>query len=649
LIEVQYRPDATGTYSTAFLYGYDGDGNLAYSQDVRTSTAGITRYDYDLTGRLMKSERFNGSGALVSTYCYEYDLNDNLAKIKQTVANRSWDVTYSYDGDNRPVSVVSSGMATVTDAYDTTLGLRTSRTYAFASPFTVNFSYIINGDGTKTALLAGYQNGTDSAYAYTYDENGNITQISKGGTTATYVYDKANQLIRENDGFSGKTWTYSYDKFGNMLEKVEYDYTTGDPVTPLNTINYGYSTGEWKDQLVSYDGQTIAYDAMGNPTTYLGETLTWTDGRKLASYGTTASYVYDKEGMRVQKTVGANVTDFYYNGSLLLGQKTGTVAQYYTYDASGNLLAIYYNGAYYYYLRNGQGDITGLMDGTGAVVVSYSYDAWGKPLATTGTLATTLGADNPFRYRGYYYDTEIGLYYLKSRYYDPDTCRFLNGDVLMSTGQGIVGSNMYAYCGNNPIILKDSFGLFPINTMLTKNEEGAGERLGADQTNTNTWYGLSIPDEMPIDKRIEKTVEILPQKDLFFASSETIIAEGTYDADSSYNWVIGGSDNYPIMGTSQYIDDYFYSFLPFAGKDTSSVEFGHKTTSWGISVYRSVFDFSFSFDTTIYTGNMYTRVSNKIKVSKLSVAAALLAGAIEGAAVALDFAIPLFKLHPAAR
>ena len=109
-------------------------------------------------------------------------------------------------------------------------------------------------------------------------------------------------------------------------------------------------------------------------------------------------------------------------------------------------------------MRNGQNEVVSLMDNSGAVVVSYSYDAWGKPLATTGTLATTLGADNPFRYRGYYYDTETGLYYLQSRYYDPDTCRFLNGDVLMSTGQGVIGYNMYAYCNNNPAAFTDSEG-----------------------------------------------------------------------------------------------------------------------------------------------------------------------------------------------
>ena len=106
----------------------------------------------------------------------------------------------------------------------------------------------------------------------------------------------------------------------------------------------------------------------------------------------------------------------------------------------GNIRELQRHGVYYY-LRNGQNDIVGLMDGSGVRVVEYIYDAWGKLISTTGTLATTLGADNPFRYRGYYYDTETGLYYLTTRYYDPEVCRFISADVYMSTGQGVLGGN----------------------------------------------------------------------------------------------------------------------------------------------------------------------------------------------------------------
>ena len=91
-------------------------------------------------------------------------------------------------------------------------------------------------------------------------------------------------------------------------------------------------------------------------------------------------------------------------------------------------------------------------------MVEYVYDSWGKKLSTTGTLATTLGGDQPFRYRGYVYDNETGWYYLQSRYYDPTTCRFISADVYLSTGQGVLGHNAFAYCLNNPVNCSDSSG-----------------------------------------------------------------------------------------------------------------------------------------------------------------------------------------------
>ena len=95
-----------------------------------------------------------------------------------------------------------------------------------------------------------------------------------------------------------------------------------------------------------------------------------------------------------------------------------------------------YAGTEYYYLRNGQNDVVELIDNSGDAVVEYIYDSWGRVVTTSGTLATTLGANQPFRYRGYVYDMETGWYYLQSRYYNPETCRFISADVLLSTGQG---------------------------------------------------------------------------------------------------------------------------------------------------------------------------------------------------------------------
>jgi RHS repeat-associated protein len=116
----------------------------------------------------------------------------------------------------------------------------------------------------------------------------------------------------------------------------------------------------------------------------------------------------------------------------------------------------------YYYVRNGQSDIIGILDSTGIQVVYYQYDSWGNPLTPTGSLASTIGTDNPFRYRGYYLDSETGLYYLNSRYYDSSVGRFINADGLISSSSSLLGTNMYGYCENNPISFVDKSGKLAI-------------------------------------------------------------------------------------------------------------------------------------------------------------------------------------------
>ena len=129
----------------------------------------------------------------------------------------------------------------------------------------------------------------------------------------------------------------------------------------------------------------------------------------------------------------------------------------------GDLFGFNYNGKDYYYIRNGQNDIIGIVDTNGAQVVSYTYDTWGKLLGTTGTLASTVGAANPYRYRGYYYDLSSGLYYCGSRYYDPNTGRWLNADdtdVLKVDQESLIGDNLFAYGLNNPVNNSDPSGFF---------------------------------------------------------------------------------------------------------------------------------------------------------------------------------------------
>ena len=371
----------------------------------------------------------------------------------------------------------------------------------------MDWTYKSGANGSATSLLSTYANGSDAKYNYDYDANGNITRIWRGNTSFTnasekysYVYDSANQLVRENlyygsGNSSNATITYEYDIWGNLLNKKIYAYTVGTLGTARETVPYAYTNSAWKDQLTSYDGESITYDASGNPTNYLGATLVW-EGQRLKSYtpkaassGRSNSYVYsyDENGIRTRKTIGNTVTDYYYNGTLLMGTvktttnsdgSTTTSKLRFSYDADGKVVAVNYNGNYYYYLRNAQSDIVKLIDKTGATVVEYRYDSWGKLLSTSGSLASTLGKNNPFRYRGYVYDEETGFYYLQSRYYNPEVGRFISSDVLLSTGQGVLGHNAYAYCLNNPVNREDSNGNWSMPNWL-KVTIGAVALVGA--------------------------------------------------------------------------------------------------------------------------------------------------------------------------
>ena len=133
----------------------------------------------------------------------------------------------------------------------------------------------------------------------------------------------------------------------------------------------------------------------------------------------------------------------------------------FTYDAVGPL-SVNFNGTEYFYLKNAQGDVTGLVDSTGAKVVAYTYGPWGEAWDVSGTLASTLGAANPLRYRGYVYDIETGLYYLNSRYYNPAWGRFINAyNAISNSGKSVNGYNLFVYCFNNPVNMDDPTGNWP--------------------------------------------------------------------------------------------------------------------------------------------------------------------------------------------
>ncbi|MDW7658491.1 MAG: RHS repeat-associated core domain-containing protein, partial [Bacillota bacterium] len=293
-----------------------------------------------------------------------------------------------------------------------------------------------------------------------------ITQVYKDANNySQYRYDGFGQLKRENYKWGGTAYTklFNYDVGGNITSKVRYAFVDGDGAvgTAQETVSYAYADTAWKDKLTSYNGAAITYDEIGNPLTDGTLTYTWAQGRKLqqiAKTGTTASYKYNDSGIRSEKTVNGVTTVYNVVGGQVTWEKTGSSTPiYYTYDASGSLWGMQYNGSMYFYVRNAQGDIIRLINSSGTVVVEYAYDAWGKLLSTTGSLASTLGVGNPYRYRGYRFDTETGLYYLQSRYYNPHWGRFVNADGLVN-GSSFVSANLFAYAENNPITFSDPTG-----------------------------------------------------------------------------------------------------------------------------------------------------------------------------------------------
>ena len=259
----------------------------------------------------------------------------------------------------------------------------------------------------------------------------------------------------------------------HLLQQSTHAYTVGDELgEALESIPYTYGDANWKDKLTAYNGKTITYDAIGNPLNDGTWSYEWQAGRQLkrmSAEGKALTFQYDHNGLRTQKVVEADwypeTTNYYLHGKLLTHmtvdyRDTSEAAHqdvmHFFYDAQSRPAKVSYNGTIYTYVHNLQGDVVGLLDNSGTLVVEYKYDAWGKAISTTGSLAATLGKRNPFRYRGYVYDEETGLYYLRSRYYNPVVGRFVNEDGAIILG--LLSTNMFAYCSNNPLSMVDTSG-----------------------------------------------------------------------------------------------------------------------------------------------------------------------------------------------
>ncbi|MFR6448078.1 MAG: RHS repeat-associated core domain-containing protein, partial [Ruminococcus sp.] len=436
----------------------------------------LTDFTYDTTGRLVRqivadSSVTGSSNKLLFGFEYSYDLNNNITQLVIKTTDKTVKNKFTFGKDNLPATFTLSTGKKVNYTYDGLNRLtKTSLTTSTNTPIDTTYTYFASKRGsgyTTTKLKSETING--EKYEYKYDARSNITDVTKDGVLQYhYGYDMMNQLVSVDDKLNGKVYNYTYDAGGNLISET----VTDSNGTTSNA--YEYNNSNWGDVLTSYNGQNITYDEIGNPLTYRdGMSMTWKNGRQLATLtngDTSISYGYDSDSVRTTKTVnGVKYTYAYLNGQLLY-ETRGDAKFYYSYDANGILYNVRYtltDGGTeysYYYTHNSRGDIVGIYNGAGELKAHYEYDAWGNVISITdnnGNAITSpnhIGNLNPFRYRSYYQDTETGLYYLMSRYYDAVTHRFINADGYFQAGTSILDGNTFAYCANNPIYSSDPTG-----------------------------------------------------------------------------------------------------------------------------------------------------------------------------------------------
>lgn len=510
------------TYANGLVIGYtyDDEGNI-----TSIKHNGVEKYAYEYTeSTLSKSIDYINSlvthytdetttvkffalenGAIIdgeTIYCYN---TDNLTETVFGVTFTYNEEKQSYNSANDTVDKINTVsfagneilLSETVDFFDRTVN--ENFTLKIDSAVNTTASTVYTYDDTETTAsnrIIGVENKladtTVSNYTYSYDASGNITEVRNNGTLLyKYEYDEAGQIAKDYNFATSTATTFVYDANGNIVSKTPYtnvtsaDLSTATAGTP---ITYTYDTN-WTDKLTSYNGQNIVYDAIGNPTSYRGATLTW-NGRLLTSYEKGEDrfeYTYDENGLRTSKkhfdNGVYNLTYHYlWQNSKLYGAKV-TFAEdreplilNYLYDGD-EVIGVYLSNTVLLYIKNIQGDIISVVNTeNNEIVLNYYYDAWGNisykasdSIAGAIVSVLVLAATN-FSYRGYFCDYETGLYYLQSRYYDPEVCRFINLDDTGTTrivADDSFVANLFTYCKNNPVNFIDSHGYWPTQSTAT--------------------------------------------------------------------------------------------------------------------------------------------------------------------------------------
>ncbi|BAD75067.1 hypothetical protein GK0782 [Geobacillus kaustophilus HTA426] len=456
-----------------YEFSYDKNGNELSVQYVKDGTTKTRKFDS--ANRVI--EQSDRGGLQKWTYP---TTSDKLQQFMFSHGSFSQTVTYQYNALDQN-TVVQDGTYTYRFDYDERGNVRTFTTENGAGS---TFRY--DDRGLVESLSVGTADGTEIvSETYRYDENGNRTKIEyPTRETIVYHYDALDQLVEEQLP-DGTKIEYTYDGFGNRTKVVK----TKDGQSTTTNADYNAA-----NQLIRFGNESITYDANGNRLEDGQYQYEWNEADQLVSITRKGestpfvTYQYDEDGRRIQKTVNGVVTNYHYQGDslnvLYETDASGNVVRSYIYGENGQLLAMKKGNATYFYHYNAHGDVIALTDEQGNIVARYQYDAWGNILSQSGALAD----ENPYRYAGYQYDQETGLYYLIARYYHPTHGVFLSLDPDPGDADDILTQNGYTYANNNPVMLVDPDGhffWFAVNAgfaclLQNKNTEFCNEKCRAE-------------------------------------------------------------------------------------------------------------------------------------------------------------------------
>ncbi|GGH61427.1 hypothetical protein GCM10008014_36860 [Paenibacillus silvae] len=477
-----------------------------------------TRYTYNLGGDLTRvtyadgktlQKRYDEIGRLLvqtdplgQVTTYTYDANDNLTQMLDRkgqertyvynsrnflLENRASDgtISYTYDAAGRRTRMTDAAGITqyaytpvgelekmtypdgavLTLGYDAR-GARTRQTFQHGS-YTLNLDMTYKGAAALPASLS-LTSGSGTAlgsFTYTYRGNNSLAQKSTGsGWKEVYTYEGLNLkgLAHTFNGTNGPSYSYAYDNNRNITSKTDQGVASQFTYDKLNRI-----------QTSSPYQETYTYDVRDNRSSLESE-REWSppapasytyDARNQLTGATVndqrVSYRYNGDGLMTERSTGGNTTRYYYDDRGLLVAEgtvnsTGAVqiTAGYIYDSAGKLTARQIAGENQLqsYVTNGHGDVTEIRDSSGNVLNRYTYDIWGNPETTEETVPNAL------RYAGEYWDEVTGLQYLRARWYDPSTARFINEDMYEGELTNPLSLNLYTYVHNNPLIYVDPSG-----------------------------------------------------------------------------------------------------------------------------------------------------------------------------------------------